>query len=144
MNEQEHTLEREIRTLEEKLREKKHALEGAHESPPSEKEIFNDVFREHIEKAVEGTPPEHVNTTAPRPIPAVPAHDYAAPQQTSSHDSDHKEQISALVEIALSKGVSAAVKVARELKNPHLLDDFHDALVDEYYDKLVKAREIKE
>ena len=143
MNELEytHTLEQEIRTLEEKLQEKKHALKEKAESPP-EKEIFKEVLREHIEKAIAG---DSAPTKGAPPTASVqPAPDYVATQQTSAHDADHEEQVLALVEIALAKGVVDAVKVARQLKNPHLLDDFHDALVDEYYDKLVGAREIKE
>lgn len=53
------------------------------------------------------------------------------------------EQVGALISIALEKGVLVAVNFARSLKNPAILDEFHDTLVDIYYDLLVKKGKIK-
>ena len=41
----------------------------------------------------------------------------------------HAKQVDELLSIAQKNGVLSAVEVARHLKNPHLLDDFHDRLV---------------
>ncbi|QQG46347.1 MAG: hypothetical protein HYY55_00675 [Candidatus Niyogibacteria bacterium] len=40
----------------------------------------------------------------------------------------HAKQIGELLNIAQKNGIIYAVEVARHLKNPHLLDDFHDRL----------------
>ena len=45
--------------------------------------------------------------------------------------------------MAFSKGMTQAMKAANALKNPHILDDFHDKLADKYYEKLLEARKIK-
>ena len=48
------------------------------------------------------------------------------------------EQVGALVSIALEEGLPKAISVARSLNDPAVLDEFHDTLVDYYYDILVK------
>lgn len=136
------SLEEEIRALEAKLVEKKHALEaGGVESP--EKDVFREVLREHIESAKE----QQVVPSAPAYLPATPVPATSQPidlvakaEAGRIREEEHHTQIEALVQIAVTKGIVNAVHVARHLGNPHLLDDFHDALVDEYYDKLVNAR----
>lgn len=123
------TLEEEIRSLEEKLAARK--MEGK-----EEKEVFRDVLREHVETA---------KKSVSSPTSAVSLHDYAAKAKNTADDlreKEHREQVEALVEIALAKGTLAAISAARHLDNPHLLDDFHDMLVDEYYEKLIQARKI--
>jgi len=47
------------------------------------------------------------------------------------------QQLGALIDIALQKGMSHAVSVAKDLNNPAILDELHDTLVDQYYDKLL-------
>jgi len=47
-----------------------------------------------------------------------------------------------LVEVALTRTIHEAVKVA-ESATPYLLDELHDHLVDDYYEKLVALRKIK-
>ncbi|MBI4114217.1 MAG: hypothetical protein HY445_00045 [Candidatus Niyogibacteria bacterium] len=44
-------------------------------------------------------------------------------------DEPHHVQIEKLLYIAAEKGILSALDVARGLRNPHLLDDFHDRLV---------------
>ncbi len=58
---------------------------------------------------------------------------------------DAESQIQRLVDIALTKGVVHAVKVARHLEDNYVLDMFHDKLLaDELHDALVKKGLIKE
>lgn len=123
-------LEEEIRELEERLEVKKHALEEM--GKREEKEVFGEVLKEHVE-AVQ------------QKIASLPPSQQAAATQRIAdtlNEEEHGEQVAALVEIALAHGVLHAVQVARRLKNPHILDDFHDALVDRYYEKLVLSRVI--
>ena len=133
------SLEEELRLLEEKLAARK--MEGK-----EEKEVFRDVLREHVESAKETIEKElDMDSVSSANAPGAPSFSYAAQARRKADDlreKEHHDQVVALVEIALTKGVLAAVQVARHLNNPHLLDDFHDMLIDEYYDKLVQARQI--
>ncbi len=44
-------------------------------------------------------------------------------------EDEHKKKTAALLQLANDKGVLNAVSVAKNLNDPHLEDDFHDALV---------------
>lgn len=58
---------------------------------------------------------------------------------------DNESQIQHLVDIALTKGVVHAVKVAKHLEDNYVLDMLHDRLLaDELHDALVKKGLIKE
>lgn len=58
-------------------------------------------------------------------------------------DPDVSHQIAVLVSLAFDKGIYQAVKKAQNLNNPYLLDRFHDTLVNELYDQLVKHKKVK-
>jgi hypothetical protein len=53
------------------------------------------------------------------------------------------EQVKTLCDLAFQKGVEAALKAAQELNNPYVLDEFHDALVDQLYDRLISEKKIE-
>lgn len=53
------------------------------------------------------------------------------------------QQIGALISVVFQKGLSQAVSLARHLDNPAVLDEFHDALVDRYYDALASQGFLK-
>jgi len=53
------------------------------------------------------------------------------------------QQIGALVSLAFDKNLQEAISVARELNNPAILDEFHDILVDRYYNMLVEKKILK-
>ncbi len=58
---------------------------------------------------------------------------------------DAESQIQHLVDIAMTKGVVYAVKVARHLEDNYVLDMFHDKLLaDELHDALVQKGLLKE
>ena len=48
----------------------------------------------------------------------------------SMEQEEHHEQIDELMAIAQEKGIISALKVARSIGNPHILDDFHDHLIE--------------
>ncbi|OGZ46593.1 MAG: hypothetical protein A3J54_00950 [Candidatus Ryanbacteria bacterium RIFCSPHIGHO2_02_FULL_45_13b] len=133
------SLEEDLRVLEEKLAARK-------TEATEEKDVFRDVLREHVESTKETVEKQPLTDTAnPSYIPSTPAFNYAAQAKQKADDlreKEHHEQVEALVEVALTKGILAAMHVARHLNNLHLLDDFHDILIDEYYDKLIQARKI--
>jgi len=52
---------------------------------------------------------------------------------------DKKDKINILIKIAKEKGIDAAVKAAKEMNDPYILDTLHDILAkDEYYKNFIK------
>ena len=109
--------EREVLDLERKLAEKKSEL--AQEKQP---------------KAKESIPP----ASSPGPAPAQ-----IQQQAQELKDLDKTNQIKRLCQLAFEKGLDEAVEVAKKLDNPYLLDEFHDTLVDELYQRLVEKGILK-
>lgn len=58
-------------------------------------------------------------------------------------DANVQRHLTLLVNLALTKSVYFAIKAARKLGNAYLLDRFHDILVNEMYEELVKNKKIK-
>jgi len=56
---------------------------------------------------------------------------------------DRESQIKELCNLSFSEDIDFAVNVAKGLDNAYVLDEFHDALVDELYDKLIEKGELK-
>lgn len=53
------------------------------------------------------------------------------------------EQIGVLVSLTFEKSLNYAISVAKKLNNPAILDEFHDTLVDIYYQTLIEKNVIK-
>lgn len=53
------------------------------------------------------------------------------------------KQVKVLIYLAFKKGLHHAVHIAKLLRDPFILDEFHDTLVDELYDLLVKKHRLK-
>lgn len=53
------------------------------------------------------------------------------------------QQVGALISLVFVKGLPEAVAVAKALDNPAVLDEFHDLLVDRYYEELIKRKILK-
>ena len=53
------------------------------------------------------------------------------------------QQVGALVILVSEKGLNEAISVALALDNPAILDEFHDTLVDHYYQVLVEKEIVK-
>lgn len=97
-------------------------------SKEKEREILKEVTGERIQKA--------------QPLP--PGQQKAVAQKVQQIRKQSKErQIQLLIELAFEKSIAQAVEVAKQLDNPYLLDEFHDALVDELYNKLVEMGKLK-
>ena len=130
--------EAEIRELERKLAEKKQELAERGETIPHEKEVFREVLRKHIEEA-KSAPAEEIKALSGRPqgIPGI------GHQTTSSLKQEERdEKLRKLTETALKSTISKAVRIALS-QSPYLLDELHDHLVDDYYDKLIAMRKLK-
>lgn len=53
------------------------------------------------------------------------------------------QQVGALVTLVSEKGLNEAISVALALENPAILDEFHDTLVDHYYQILLEKEIVK-
>jgi hypothetical protein len=53
----------------------------------------------------------------------------------------YEEKINELVDLALEKGITQALKKARQMKNPYLIDKLHDKLAEKYY-QVLKDRKL--
>ncbi len=102
--------------IEGRVQEQHESLENI-PSPEESKEIVKDVITDHIAQV-----PDDTTATAFDDL------------------SDDKDQVHELVNIAFKRGIAEAVKVARAIKNPKILDDFHDVLTDHFYEKMVAAK----
>lgn len=95
-------------------------------SPEKQKEILKDVVSEKIQ-AIQ---PSQVSRQVA--------------QKTQELQEQPKErQIQILTEMAFEKGVVYAVEIAKNLDNPYLLDEFHDVLIDQLYNKLVEEGKLE-
>lgn len=122
----------EIIELEKKLAEKKKELREKEGIEKHEKEIIKEIIREKIEQPETFGPKP---STAPLPQVVKKAKEI--------EEEPKERQIQLLVDLAFEKGVSHAIDVARSLNSPYLLDEFHDTLVDELYNKLVEQGKLE-
>ena len=131
----------EIEKLERELAERKAALENldkeVSKEQPERKEYEQ---RYQIEKeplpAAAGQP----ITQAQVQFPVKPAKKTAA--DFKNLDKDH--QVKVLSAVAFEEGITKAVDMARHLDDAYVLDELHDHLVGELYEKLVKEGKLKE
>jgi len=92
-------------------------------SSEKEKEIFKETVLSHVQVAQ----------------PASDDQQQVVAQSVQQMSEEPKErQIKLLIDLVFEKGISRAVEVAKRLESPYLLDEFHDTLVDELYNKLIE------
>lgn len=128
-------LQREIAELEKKLEEKKKALIEKGEAEKHEKELIKEIIKEKVE-----TPP------SPKITPVAPSVSQKVVAKTVKElkGEERGRQIQLLINLVLEKGVIHATEVAKKLDSPYILDEFHDTLVDELYNYLVKQGKLKQ
>ncbi|MEK7162565.1 MAG: hypothetical protein AAB730_01780 [Patescibacteria group bacterium] len=122
----------EIKWLESQLEAKKKEL-GERVGGQEEREMVKEVLREAPE------PPSSPASTSQAGL----SDEEASRKADELKEKEHSHIIEELVKIAFSKNLLSALKVANSLRNPHLLDEFHDTLADHYYQKLLEARKLK-
>ena len=126
------TPEDEIRALEQKLEAKKRELAEKGAELPHEKEMFRDVLREHVEE---------LKAPLPSYFVPPPSDDSAKKTDDKLKQDEREEHIRQLIELALTSTIEKAVRWA-EAESPYILDELHDHLIDDYYDKLIALRKI--
>lgn len=114
------------------LMEREPATVAVEASEGREREMVKDVIKEAASQNL-----------LPAPAGAAVSDDDAKKAVLLLDEKEHEEVVNDLVAMALSKGMAYAMKAANSLRNPHILDEFHDVLADKYYQKLLEARKIK-
>lgn len=123
-----------IKVLEAQLEAKRKELESGADRPKENREMLREVLRDVAQEKV-----------------LLPAPPLSGTQQTDITDDarlaelkekEHAHIVQELLNMAISKDVFAAIKMAAALKNPHIEDEFHDTLAI-YFDKLIESRKIK-
>lgn len=126
----------EVVELEKELAEKKQQLVRKKEADRHDKELIKEIIKEKVEI------PKPSKVKPSTPSPASPK---TIIQQAKKLMGEKKErQVKLLTDLALEKGVIHATEVAKKLDDPYILDEFHDTLVDEFYNRLVKEGKLKQ
>ena len=145
-------LEKEISKLEKELSEEKKALseEKRTEAKEKLKEIYqSELKKEKTEqsesKETEGFKKEYfgAGTGAAAPPAKTKIQKQVSDDTGKIKKMDQKNQVKALIKLVFAKNLAYAVKVARNLDSPYVLDEFHDTLVDEYYKEMVEKKKLK-
>jgi len=124
--------EQEILELEKRLAEKKQEL--------------SQVIPEKIEKLeiIKEEPKEPEKLVEKEVVPPTSKLSSKVKDQIKKlKELDRENQIKELCNLSFSEDLDFAVNVAKGLDDAYVLDEFHDALVDELYDKLVEQGELK-
>lgn len=140
-------IESEIAELEQKLAEKRAALQGVGASE-KEKEALHESVAEKIA--------EHAPEHEPKPFKGSSSSDddddeddtKATKEKSeaglpSYEDPEIKEDVKNLVSYAFAESIDKATKKAVSTKSPAIIDAFHDVLVDELYDYMIQKGTIE-
>ena len=127
-------LEAEIKELQERLTAKQ--KEYGQETHTNERELFREIFRERMDELAMSA---KTNVSAP----AEPSVSTNGAGQNAVKDIQKEEEVKALLYIAFEKSPEDAIRAAQASGNAYLLDELHDRLADQYYDKLLEFRKIK-
>lgn len=137
------TPEEEIRHLEKQLQRKKQELAERGAEQREEKDLFREVLKEHIEAVKPAIPPPDItHIPVPTPPPPVLPPPNASPQDVKELEAN-QEKVRQLIEKALTGTIEDAVREA-QASTPYLLDELHDHLVDDYYEKLLQLRKVEQ
>ncbi len=138
---QEHTPHQEIAELERLLEEKRQAL-AAEGKALEEREAFKETFRERYGEALAPPPAGGAPAAPTAASPPAPPADELARHAQALGAKERAEQLEHLIALAFSNGVRYAADVARRA-TPWLMDELHDRLQDQYYQKLIELKQLK-
>ncbi len=111
----------------------------APESAPEQPEQQIEQAKEQVAEAKEDATP-----SKPPRVSPIMKDDEILEELKDIMNMDKPKQIKVLVYLAFKKGIHYAADIAKKLKDPYLLDEFHDTLVNELYLLLLKNRKIKQ
>lgn len=118
---EDHNINRIIESFEKERREQAPEVETG---KVSEREILAEIIKKEIEQAVH----KEIKPIAPAVAPA-PAE---IPQKVQPY-----------IQLALNQGITSAVESILQTHSAYLIDAFHDALVDKYFEQLIALGKIK-
>lgn len=96
---------------------------------------------EEVKEILKEAVSQRIQTT--QSLPTVPQQVIIQKAQQIKNEPKER-QVELLKQMAFEKGIFEAVEIAKNLNNPYLLDEFHDALVDELYNQLVVDGKIEQ
>lgn len=133
-------LQKKQKELESVISEKKAETEATQEEP-KEKEIKKEKEKIRI------SPEDPSKSKQPQKIKKFkksrkPLDDDIAEDLKEIMSMDKPKQVKTLIVLAFQKGVYYAANIADKLKDPYLLDEFHDTIVDDVYELLKKKKKI--
>jgi ATP-dependent 26S proteasome regulatory subunit len=140
-------LEGEIGKLEKELTEEKKAL--GKEKKVEVKEKLKEIYQSELEKEkkaeqeTEDFRKEQLKTGTAAPPTKTKTKKQVSDDAAKIKKMDQKNQVKALIKLVFAKNIAYAIKVARNLDSPYVLDEFHDTLVDEHYEEMVEKKKIK-
>ncbi len=129
---EEKNIHEDIKWLESQLDSKKRDLEASGGEAKEERDTVKEILRESNLQ----------DKTSVSSLGSAISDNDAQKIAIDLAEKEHKEIIEALVNMAFTKNFISALKVAEAMKNPHILDEFHDILADNYYEKLLQLRKI--
>lgn len=106
-----------------------------------EPSLEREKFSEQKEKAVKKEIKEYLRELQQTSTSAVPVGQRDEADEIGRFP--RSQQISSLISLVFDKGLEEAIEVAKALDNPAVLDEFHDTLVDRYYEELLKRKIVK-
>jgi len=130
------TPEEEIAELEKKIIEKKKAIVEK-DVPKEVKEKLEEIRQIELEK-IKGLKKEEQPRGKVPPVSPPISDDFKKIKRL-----DKENQVKTLIKLTFEKNLAYAVKVAKNLDNPYVLDEFHDTLIDKYYKELIEKKKLK-
>ncbi len=112
------------------------------ESKDFSKSLSKEMIREAIESIIEAElsklpkEKESFEATGDNVTSAISATAYQSTGLTDKGKKQAEEILEELIDIALTKGISQAVKTSLKTKNAYLIDKLHDVLIDKFYEIL--------
>lgn len=145
------TTEEEVRMLKKELAQKEKELESFREKPQERTVVIaekqkkeEDIKKEKEKIRISPDDPNKAKLSQKitKPAKVKKINDDIADDLKEIMSMDKPKQVKTLVYLAFKKGVNYAANIADQLRDPYLLDEFHDTLVDNLYDLLKKKKKI--
>lgn len=146
-------LKRQLEQKEQELVEMRKKIEEIIEKRPKP-EVFPEKVakyfeeeRKKIREELKHIPEEEIFkpiSPRPQPLPSVKVKKEEIEMDLKKIMAMEKpKQVKTLIHLAFERGLWHSVMVALKLNDPYILDEFHDTLVDELYELLIKKGKLK-
>lgn len=128
-----------IEALKERIEKLEARIEKEKLIIPEEKEkMVRREIKEYLQE-LQGTPVAPTATAPPAATTPLASRD----EVEEIKKFPTSQQAGILISLVFEKGLIEAINVAKDLNNPAVLDEFHDILIDRYYQSLIKKGILK-